>query len=255
MIWLLMDQWFLIMVGVLVLLASQIQVPESHQASKSDVVNFLCVGIIVAITGLTLPTQATVFGVVALLGTNHHFMDGGLMVGLVSMGCISTLVLMTRIAHGNDAVTVVESTLGKILAPFLTPLLMSMYLACDAWWTHSVPTSSSDFGPLYRRVFKQLGLSMLLPPFVGQLVQNISPSYIKTIMTKYKVAKLSSFSLLVIIWSTYDKGFSSGAFTVVASRVAGLSKRYTIAAGSVATIPFRRELSDPMRLADGWDSE
>jgi solute carrier family 10 (sodium/bile acid cotransporter), member 7 len=163
-------------------------------------------------------------------------------------------VVMTRLAHGNDALTVVESTLGNLLAPFITPLLINMYLASDAWWTHAVPSSSGDFGSLYRRVFKQLGLSMLLPLFVGQVVQNLFPTFVKRVMTTYKLSKLSSFSLLVIIWSIYDRGFSARVFTSVpgsnmalvvslsvgfyalwlalslaASRACGLDKRDTIA--------------------------
>jgi solute carrier family 10 (sodium/bile acid cotransporter), member 7 len=115
-LWLAVDQWFLIMVGVLVAFASQVQVPARHQDLKNDIVNFLCVGLIFGITGLTLPTRvlaknasriwvhlfvqvfcflldsATVFGVVALIGMNHHFMDSALMIGLVYMGCISTTI-------------------------------------------------------------------------------------------------------------------------------------------------------------------
>ena len=59
-LWLAMDQWFLLMVGVLVLVASQVQVPSKHEALKIEVVNFLCVGIIFCITGLTLPTRVLI---------------------------------------------------------------------------------------------------------------------------------------------------------------------------------------------------
>jgi sodium/bile acid cotransporter 7 len=37
------------------------------------------------------------------------------------------------------------------------------------------------------------------------------PNLSKTICGKYKVGKLGSVALLVIIWSTYDSAFSSGA--------------------------------------------
>lgn len=123
---------------------------------------------------------------------------------------------MTRAAHGNDAVTVIESTLGNILAPFLTPLLIKMYLASGAWWTHAVPPSSSDLGALYPRVFKQLGLSMLLPLFVGQALQNAAPATVKRAMDpRYRLAKLASLCLLVIIWSAYDRAFASRTFATV----------------------------------------
>jgi solute carrier family 10 (sodium/bile acid cotransporter), member 7 len=115
-VWLAVDQWFLIAVGILIAIASQVQVPASRQALKTEVISYLCVSLIFLITGLTLPTKvllasmsriwlhlfvqlfcfvldsATVFGVVAALGTNRDFMDGGLMVGLIFMGCIPTTI-------------------------------------------------------------------------------------------------------------------------------------------------------------------
>lgn len=224
--------------------AFQAQVPLSQQKLKEDVVNYLCPAIIFLITGCTLPTRvlianarrftlhlyvqvgsflvcsATVFGIVSIIATNATYMDPALMVGMIFMASapttISSNVVMTRSAHGNDALTVVESALGNVLAPFITPLLIRMYLASGAWYTHVVPSSSSAFGPLYARVFKKLGLNMLVPLFVGQLIQYFIPKPTKIVMTQYKVSKLSSVALLVIIWSTYDKAFATQAFNTVA---------------------------------------
>jgi sodium/bile acid cotransporter 7 len=42
-------------------------------------------------------------------------------------------------------------------------------------------------------------------------VQNIWPNATKTVCTKYKVGKLGSVALLIIIWQTYDQAFSSSA--------------------------------------------
>lgn len=242
-IWLIYDQWFLVGMGILILIASQAQVPSGQQDMKDTVILYLCPAIIFLITGCTLPTRtlianyrrfglhafvqgscflvdsASVFAVLSLLALNPKFMDAGLMVGLIFMSCspttISSNVVMTRSAHGTEAVTVVESTLGNVIAPFITPLLVRMYLASGAWYTKVVPSGSTSLGPLYRRVFKQLGLSMLVPLFAGQVIQNIFPATTKLVMTKYKVSKLGSFSLLLIIWSTYDKAFSTRAFEEV----------------------------------------
>jgi sodium/bile acid cotransporter 7 len=45
----------------------------------------------------------------------------------------------------------------------------------------------------------------------GQLVQHFFPNATKTVCTKYKVGKLGSVALLIIIWQTYDQAFSSDA--------------------------------------------
>jgi sodium/bile acid cotransporter 7 len=135
---------------------------------------------------------------------------------------------MTGQAHGNQALTVVESTVGNFLGPFLTPLLFKAYLANGAWYTKVLPREPGGYAALYQRVFKQLGLSVFIPmvtqlfqissqlhtdkaQIAGQIVQNVFPGPTKTVCTKYKASKLGSMALLIIIWQTYDQAFSSNA--------------------------------------------
>jgi len=56
---------------------------------------------------------------------------------------------------------------------------------------------------------------MLTPQFVGQLIQNYVPT-IKDVIVRYKINKLSSIALLIVVWQTYDAAFSSHAFDSVA---------------------------------------
>ena len=242
------EQWFLLTLGVLIAIASQKQVPEEQQDLKETVVTYLCVAIIFLITGCTLPTRvllanysrwkihifvqvqcflmtsATVFAVVSAAATNQHFMDAGLLVGMILTGVVPTTissnVVLTRQANGNTALTVVQSTLGNLLGPFIVPLLLQMYTGTGAWYTDFLPSNTDDYGAVYKRVFKQLGLSLFLPLFVGQVLQNVFPMATETTMKKWKISKLSSFCLLIIIWSTYDQAFQSGAFnTLPASNI------------------------------------
>ena len=186
------DQWFLFALGFFILLASQVQVPGSQQVLKETVVTYLCVALIFFITGCTLPTKvlltnysrwklhifvqvqsflltsAIVYAVVSLCAINPDFMDAGLLVGMIFTGCVPTTissnVIMTKQANGNQALTVVQSTLGNFLGPFIAPLLVIMYTSTGAWYTKVVPgVGSGGFGELYKRVFKQLGLSIFLP--------------------------------------------------------------------------------------------
>ena len=290
--WFLLDQWFLLALGLLILTASQVQVPARQQAQKELVVIYLCVSVVFLVTGLSLPTRvlmanyarwkihlfvqgqsflmtsATVYAVVSVCATRPDFMDPGLLVGMIFTGCVPTTissnVVMTRQAHGNQALTVVQSTLGNFLGPFLTPLLIKMYLANGAWYTQVLSsTRSGGFGELYRKVFMQLGLSLFLPlvrawlnsplqsrsieknlfiaslrtlfchqrlrmlgdgfaeisvgpadmaQVVGQIIQNAFPRPTKKIFIDWKLNKISSVCLLIIIWQTYDQAFESGAF-------------------------------------------
>jgi sodium/bile acid cotransporter 7 len=242
-IWLIKDQWFLVTLACLIAISARVQVPESQQHIKETVVTYVCVSIIFFITGCTLPTRvlldnysrwkihiyvqvqcflmtsAMAFAVVSLCATNKNFMDPWLMIGLIFMGCVPTTissnVVMTRQAHGNTALTVVQSTLGNFLGPFLTPALVSMYTSTGAWYTDVLPAGAGNYGEIYRRVFKQLGLSLFLPMAVGQVVQNVFPKECKTVFGKWKMSKVSSVALLIIIWQTFDQAFGSGAFESV----------------------------------------
>jgi sodium/bile acid cotransporter 7 len=189
--WWLEDQWFLLALAILIVVASQVQVPQSQQELKTTIVTYLCVSLIFFLTGCTLSTRtllenysrwqlhlfvqvqcflmtsAIIYGVVSACATNRNFMDAGLLIGLIFEGCVATTissnVVMTRTAHGNTALTVVQSTVGNFLSPFLTPALVSMYTSTGAWYTQVLPTEQGGYGEIYRRVFKQLGLSIFLP--------------------------------------------------------------------------------------------
>jgi sodium/bile acid cotransporter 7 len=50
---------------------------------------------------------------------------------------------------------------------------------------------------------------------VGQLVQNLFPTFTKRVIIGWKLSKLSSIALLAVVWQAYDGAFSTGAFTSV----------------------------------------
>jgi solute carrier family 10 (sodium/bile acid cotransporter), member 7 len=185
------EQWFLLTLAILIAIASQHQVPKDQQHIKSIVVSYVCVSVIFFLTGCTLSTKvlidnysriklhlwvqiqcffltsAVMFAVVSAAATNRDFMDPGLLVGMILTGCVATTissnVVMTGQAHGNKALTVVESTIGNFLGPFLTPALFKAYTSTGAWYNSVLPPEPGGYQELYRRVFKQLGLSVFIP--------------------------------------------------------------------------------------------
>jgi sodium/bile acid cotransporter 7 len=111
-----------------------------------------------------------------------------------------------------------------------------MYTSTGAWYTDVLPKEEGGYAQIYRRVFKQLGLSIFLPlvrdsiyfttsynmlkqgfskQVVGQIIQNIWPKPITRTIARFKLQKLGSLALLLIIWSTYDQAFASRAFDSV----------------------------------------
>ncbi|OAL52666.1 hypothetical protein IQ07DRAFT_610279 [Pyrenochaeta sp. DS3sAY3a] len=237
--WFLQDQWFILAMGAVILISSQVQVPASQQRMKRTVITYLSVSLIFFINGCTLETKillanykrwklhtfvqlqcylvcsAATFAIVSLCATNPDFMDPWILIGFLFIGSapttMSSNVVMTRQAHGNTALTVVQSVIGQFLCPFLTPIILQMYLSAGAWYS-KVLVNGDNYGEIYRRVFMQLGLSLFLPMFVGQIVQNIFPKQCKKVFFDWKLVKLSSLSLLTLVWQTFDLAFQSGAF-------------------------------------------
>lgn len=113
-VWFLLDQWFLVILGILIIIASQVQVPRSQQAKKQLVIDYLAVSVIFFINGCTLPTRilienlsrwqthlfvqvqsylmasAVTFGIVSAAATSKTFMDPGLLIGMLILSCLPT---------------------------------------------------------------------------------------------------------------------------------------------------------------------
>ena len=192
-IWLIQDQWFVIGIGIVIAIASQVQVPAFQQTVKQTVVSYLSTSIIFFITGCTLPTRILIenalrwkihlfvqvqcflltsalgFAIVSAAASNKNFMDPWLLLGLILSAVLPTTiasnVVMTRQAKGNQALTVVQTTIGNFLGVFFSPLLFRMYVTSNAWYTDVLPREGAGGGlqPLFRRVLMQLGLSLLVP--------------------------------------------------------------------------------------------
>jgi sodium/bile acid cotransporter 7 len=145
--------------------------------------------------------------------------DPWLLIGFLFIGTapttMSSNVVMTRQAHGNPALTVVQSIIGQFLCPFLTPILLQMYLSSGAWYSKVLGNEDDNYGEIYKRVFKQLGLSLFIPMAVGQVVRNVFPGPTKKVFVDWKMSKLPSFALLTVIWQTFDQAFRSDAFSSV----------------------------------------
>lgn len=115
--WFARDQWFLLAMGFVILVSSQVQVPASQQHIKRTVITYLSVSIIFFINGCTLETRillensmrwklhafvqmqcylvcsAATFAVVSICATNPNFMDPWLLIGFLFIGCAPTTMV------------------------------------------------------------------------------------------------------------------------------------------------------------------
>lgn len=90
-----------------------------------------------------------------------------------------------------------------------------MYTSVDTWYNQVLPSNNGQFAAIYARVLQQLGLSIYVPIFVGQLTRYFFEPACKKVFFDWKVLKFGPLCMLVIIWQTYDSAFASGAFNSV----------------------------------------
>ncbi|ADV20785.1 Hypothetical protein CGB_C0005C [Cryptococcus gattii WM276] len=244
----LIGNWFLIGIGVVIVLAWRFP----HVAADGGVIRSqysITYGVIAAIfliTGLTLSTpalfhqlanwrlhlftqifsflffSAIVFAIVnCVRASGNEAIDKYVLAGMVVMSVMPTTVAsnitMTRSAGGSTEAATMEVCVGNLLGTFITPLLCEMFFSSSAW-SYGVPIAkggyegSQGLKEIYRQLAKQLGLTLFVPLFVGQVILNIFPRQTRWVAATFRLPKVSTFLLLLLIWSVFSTQFHAGAF-------------------------------------------
>lgn len=227
----LLHQWLLIGMGVVCVLAYFFpNVAKQGGIIRSEYsILYGAVALIFLISGLSIPRQklfkhmlnwrlhvlvqvtsflfipALVLAIVhiVLAGDPWGHIDRAVLAGYILVACIPTTiasnVVMTRAAGGDDAAALVEVLVANVLGPFVT-----------AGWTVTLIPNTPEFSAwkhgegalnqMYRDVFKQLGLAVLIPLAVGQLIRWTWSDQTAWVLQKFKVAKVGTFCLLLLIW-------------------------------------------------------
>ncbi|KAF9892430.1 hypothetical protein FE257_001538 [Aspergillus nanangensis] len=222
-----LNQWLLIGMGVACVLAYYFPSVAKHGGTiRSEyTVLYGAMALIFLISGLSVPRQqlflhmrnwrlhalvqvtsflfvpAVMLVVVyaILAGDKAGKIDRAVLAGYIFTACIPTTiasnVVMTREAGGDDAAALVEVIIANVLGPFVTA----------AWTVTILPPGEEfevwrkgggDLTAMYKDVFRQLGLSVLLPLLVGQLVRWTWPEPTKRIVQRFKLPKLGSVCAL-----------------------------------------------------------
>ncbi|GEM07800.1 transporter, memberof the SLC10 carrier family [Rhodotorula toruloides] len=132
---------------------------------------------------------------------------------------VSSNVVMTGQAGGKDAATTVE-VIGILFDTFLSPALLSFFM-CSMTCSFGKPVASGigGIGELYHQVIQQLGLTVFLPLTVGATLRYIWPKQVKRTRTTFRLGKVGSVRLLLVILSRFSGAVYEGAFEIVLARL------------------------------------
>lgn len=243
----LISQWFFIFLAVFIALAHSFpqfaKLGGMIRAQYS--IGYGAVAVIFLISGLTMSsrnlwknalhwrahftvlslsfliTSLIIYGIaLGIRSANNQNIDEWMLVGMiVTFACpttVSSNVVMTKKAKGNDILTLCEVFIGNILGAFITPALVQMYMT-GVWYFgnpkhQAVQLTTLD---LYRDVMKQLGLSVFVPVFVGQVVQNLFPKQTSWAASHLYLGKIGSVMLLLIMFQSFSTAFGQNAFNEV----------------------------------------
>ncbi|XP_077290647.1 sodium/bile acid cotransporter 7-B-like [Arctopsyche grandis] len=132
--------------------------------------------------------------------------------GLITVGCmpppVSSAVILTRAAGGNEAAALFNSVIGSLLGVILTPIILLFSLG------------STTVVPLTQSVL-QLSATVLLPLGIGRMFARLhdlsNPSPVRTTYTKPII--FGQIALLVVIYTTFCDAFYEHDMAVTATDV------------------------------------
>jgi solute carrier family 10 (sodium/bile acid cotransporter), member 7 len=127
-----------------------------------------------------------------------------MIIGFTALGflptTISSNVVLTRLAGGDDAAATIEVVLGNLIGPFISPSLITLLLPNNGQFESWQPGHGTGLSGLYKSVLQQIGSSVLLPLIAGHLIQCWFPLRVKNIVSKFYLAKISTLCLILLVW-------------------------------------------------------
>ncbi|KAI3399853.1 hypothetical protein diail_5364 [Diaporthe ilicicola] len=151
--------------------------------------------------------------IIAADGTKH--IEPSVLVGMLVLSCLPTTiasnVVMTRNAGGDDAAAIVEVVIGNVFGSFLCPGLIYIFIPTVGDFKDWTPSDASGIPEMYQHVSMQLGLSVLVPIAVGQTLRVFFKEKVLWVLDKFCLAKVSTFFLCTLVWSTFSNAFKTGA--------------------------------------------
>jgi len=127
----------------------------------------------------------------------------GMVIGACVPITINMVMVLTKSANGDEASAVFNAAFGNLVAVFLSPALILGYLGVKG---------DIELG----KVFFKLSVRVILPLFIGQIIQKFVPSvseFVKNNKKNFKRAQ--EYSLSFIVYTVFCKTFQRETDTTV----------------------------------------
>ncbi|KAG0166043.1 hypothetical protein DFQ28_011619 [Apophysomyces sp. BC1034] len=161
-----------------------------------------------------------VFGLVLVFFYLRMPMNSLLLIGVVIAAStpttVSSNVVMTKNADGNEASALMNAALGNVLGIFVSPALVSTFQG-PLLAASPEDESANQVGGVvnFISVLKQLGVTVLAPLVVGQAIQWLFTDAVAKIKVKWRLSDVSSIALLLMVWSVFSDAVYAGSFAAV----------------------------------------
>jgi sodium/bile acid cotransporter 7 len=107
-------------------------------------------------------------------------------------------------------------------------------------------------------VLKQLGLTVLLPLVIGQGIQMLFTEPVAKFKVKCRLSDVSSFCLLLMVWSVFSDAVHAGSFSAVAGKDIAvviilnflLYTLFSILSFLLARLPYSKRIFGPLKWFD-----
>ena len=146
--------------------------------------------------------SSVVFGVSRFLisvGALARGLGDGMVIGASVPMTINMVLVLTKSSGGDEASAVFNAAFGNLVGVFLTPALILLYLGLS---------SDIDLGS----VFYKLGLRVVCPIAVGQVLQKFSKMVVNFVKNYKKYFKQAQeYSLVFIIYTVFCRTFLEGS--------------------------------------------
>ncbi|KAG2190206.1 hypothetical protein INT46_010593 [Mucor plumbeus] len=204
-----------------------------------------------------------VFGLVLLFFKLHMPVNSLLLIGVVIAAStpttVSSNVVMTKNAHGNEASALMNAALGNVLGIFVSPALVSYFQVplLDAS-PEDESTNTAGGSVDFVTVLKQLGLTVLLPLVIGQGIQMLFTEPVAKFKVKCRLSDVSSFCLLLMVWSVFSDAVHAGSFSAVAGKDIAvviilnflLYTLFSVLSFLLARLPYSKRIFGPLKWFD-----